>query len=238
MEKQATDDERTLWVGNVDNKATEEILWELFLQAGPLESVKIPKDFKTGRKRNFAFIKFQHKVSVQYVIELMNGIILFDMPLKLCMKHKPSSNGNNVENEQSEPEDAPKRRRMNIPYEQEQFHQMQYIEHQQRLAQLHAQSLMGPYPMMPHSHMMTQYPMPRPMWPPHGGPRHRMSRDESPFRAPHRREINGDDRSSPIMQNRESMAMRRSYSTPNRLHEEERQYVGRRRDSRHDHSGR
>nr|XP_039262676.1 RNA-binding protein 7-like [Styela clava] len=239
MEKQASEDERTLWVGSVDNRVTEEILWELFLQAGPLESVKIPKDFKTGRKRNFAFIKFQHKESVPYVIELMNGIILYDSALKLCVKNKPSGNGNN-DTEQNEFEDAPKRRRMNPSYEPEQYQQMQYIEQQQQFGQFHGQGYMGHHPMMFHPHMITQYPlhaMPHQMWPRHGGPPHRMPRDGSPFRPPHGHEINSDDRSSPNMQKRESMSMRRSYSSPNRMYDEERQ-VDRRRESRYDRSRR
>lgn len=89
-----SDDERTLWVGNIDSSVSEEILWELFLQAAPVESVRIPKDFKTGRQRNFAFVVFYHEVSVQYVIDLMDGINLFGSPLTLNHKSKDTSKGN------------------------------------------------------------------------------------------------------------------------------------------------
>ena len=36
--------EATIYVGNVDTKIDEELLWELFVQAGPLQSVHLPKD--------------------------------------------------------------------------------------------------------------------------------------------------------------------------------------------------
>ncbi|KAK8402373.1 hypothetical protein O3P69_000649 [Scylla paramamosain] len=69
------EDSRTVWVGNFDpDVTTEEVLYELFLQAGPLHYVKIPKDKMTGRSKSFGFICFRHSVSVPYAIELMNDI--------------------------------------------------------------------------------------------------------------------------------------------------------------------
>ena len=44
----ATTEERnqdaTCYIGHLDEKVTEAILWELFLQAGPIQSVNMPKD--------------------------------------------------------------------------------------------------------------------------------------------------------------------------------------------------
>ncbi|XP_020602965.1 RNA-binding protein 7-like [Orbicella faveolata] len=70
-------DERCLFIGNLDSRVTEEILWELFLQSGPLEAVHIPKDKETGRQKSYGFIRFSHEVSVPYTISLMNGITLY-----------------------------------------------------------------------------------------------------------------------------------------------------------------
>jgi hypothetical protein len=36
--------EATIYVGNVDERATEALIWELFLQAGPVVNVFLPKD--------------------------------------------------------------------------------------------------------------------------------------------------------------------------------------------------
>ncbi|XP_066291804.1 RNA-binding protein 7-like isoform X1 [Branchiostoma lanceolatum] len=76
-------EERTLWAGNLSSQVTEEQLYELFLQAGPLVGVTIPKDPGTGNKRSYAFIEFKHAVSVPYTIELMNGIRLHERSLRL-----------------------------------------------------------------------------------------------------------------------------------------------------------
>lgn len=84
------DDDHTLWVVNLDCRVTEEILWELFLQAGPLKSAKIPKYHKTGVSKYVGFVVFQHQVSVRYAIELLEGIRLYGSPLQLCQKNKPT----------------------------------------------------------------------------------------------------------------------------------------------------
>ncbi|KAB0800497.1 hypothetical protein PPYR_06237 [Photinus pyralis] len=71
------EDQRTVWCGNLSEKITEDILYELFLQAAPLEKVKIPKD-KTGRYTSYGFVTFKHLCSVPYAIDLLNGISLYD----------------------------------------------------------------------------------------------------------------------------------------------------------------
>ncbi|XP_063799541.1 RNA-binding protein 7 [Pseudophryne corroboree] len=78
----AAEADRTLFVGNLDPRATEEILFELFLQAGPATNVKIPKD-KDGKSKQFAFVNFKHEESVPYGMSLLNGIKLFGRPLKI-----------------------------------------------------------------------------------------------------------------------------------------------------------
>ncbi|KAI5639948.1 RNA recognition motif domain-containing protein [Phthorimaea operculella] len=76
------EDNKTLWCGNLPEQATEELLYELFLQAGPLEKVRIPRD-RDGRQKNFAFITYCHEVSVPYAISLFRGTALFHKTLSL-----------------------------------------------------------------------------------------------------------------------------------------------------------
>ncbi|NXG46498.1 RBM7 protein, partial [Psilopogon haemacephalus] len=74
--------DRTLFVGNLDPKVTEELIFELFHQAGPVIKVKIPKD-RDGRPKQFAFVNFKHEESVPYGLSLLNGIKLFGRPIKI-----------------------------------------------------------------------------------------------------------------------------------------------------------
>ena len=64
----------------------EEILYELFLNAGPLEKVIIPRDWETKKQRNYAFIVFQHEESTEYAFNLLNGTELFRKAIKLQNK--------------------------------------------------------------------------------------------------------------------------------------------------------
>ncbi|KAF9794152.1 hypothetical protein SFRURICE_009529 [Spodoptera frugiperda] len=76
------EDNKTVWCGNLPEQVTEEILYELFLQAGPLEKVRIPRD-RDGRQKNFAFITYCHEVSVPYALNLFRGTSLFHRTLTL-----------------------------------------------------------------------------------------------------------------------------------------------------------
>ncbi|XP_061828677.1 RNA-binding protein 7 isoform X1 [Nerophis lumbriciformis] len=68
--------DRTLFIRHLDARVTEEILFELFLQAGPLIRTKIPKDAE-GKQKTYGFAVFKHEVSVPYAIQLLNGSSLF-----------------------------------------------------------------------------------------------------------------------------------------------------------------
>lgn len=75
-------DQKTIWCGNLSEKVTQELLYELFLQAGPLQRVSIPKD-KEGRQMTYGFVTFKHEVSVQYAIQLFDGTMVYDKPIRL-----------------------------------------------------------------------------------------------------------------------------------------------------------
>ncbi|CAF1537301.1 unnamed protein product [Rotaria magnacalcarata] len=75
-------DRRTLYCGNLHENVTEEMLFELFLQSGPLESVTMKRD---GR-RSFGFITFKHEESVPYAEAIMENVCLFSRPLRLAAR--------------------------------------------------------------------------------------------------------------------------------------------------------
>ena len=93
-------EECTIFVGNLDAKITEEILYELFLQAGPLKRVRIPIDYRTKKQSRFGFVTFKHVCSVEYAINLLNGITLFNSSLNISKKKRKdlAANGNSEEN--------------------------------------------------------------------------------------------------------------------------------------------
>lgn len=40
--------EATIYIGNLDMKVTDDVVWELFTQCGPVVNVHVPKDKITG----------------------------------------------------------------------------------------------------------------------------------------------------------------------------------------------
>ncbi|CAL8114922.1 unnamed protein product [Orchesella dallaii] len=69
-----------LWVGNLAENVTESMLYELFLQVGPIKCIKIPKD--RSMHKGYCFIQFAHSASVPYAIKVLHGTTLFGKKLK------------------------------------------------------------------------------------------------------------------------------------------------------------
>lgn len=62
-----------IYVGNVDFKATEDQLMELFSQYGDVKSVKIITDKVTGRSKGFAFVEMANDADGKGAVEALNG---------------------------------------------------------------------------------------------------------------------------------------------------------------------
>eukprot|EP00297_Palpitomonas_bilix_P011845 CAMPEP_0113889528 /NCGR_PEP_ID=MMETSP0780_2-20120614/13555_1 /TAXON_ID=652834 /ORGANISM="Palpitomonas bilix" /LENGTH=332 /DNA_ID=CAMNT_0000878653 /DNA_START=118 /DNA_END=1116 /DNA_ORIENTATION=- /assembly_acc=CAM_ASM_000599 len=75
--------EATCYVGNLEPQVGEELLWELFLQAGPVVNVFMPKDKVTGAKQNFGFVEFRSPEDAEYAMKIMNMVKLFGKPIRV-----------------------------------------------------------------------------------------------------------------------------------------------------------
>ncbi|OQV17570.1 hypothetical protein BV898_08341 [Hypsibius exemplaris] len=83
---------RTLYIGNMDTKVTRKLLYELMVQAGPIESIRIVTP-REGNNRTFAFVVFEDPASVRYAMLIFRDISLFRSRLSLnfsgAHKNKP-----------------------------------------------------------------------------------------------------------------------------------------------------
>jgi splicing factor 3B subunit 4 len=73
----------TVYVGNLDPTCTEELLTELFVQVGRVQSVYMPKDKLTGTHNGYGFIEFLDVVEADYAITILNMIKLMGRPLRV-----------------------------------------------------------------------------------------------------------------------------------------------------------
>ena len=86
-------EQKTLFVGNLPFKVTDQELRELFGTYGSISTVKIPTDRETGRTRGFAFVEFELQEAAQKALAL-NGQEFQARTLRVNMSHgKPQGNG-------------------------------------------------------------------------------------------------------------------------------------------------
>jgi splicing factor 3B subunit 4 len=75
----------TIYIGNLDEKVTDEMLWELMLQAGPVVNVHVPKDKVNNQHQGYGFVEFRSEEDADYAMKVMNMIKLYSQPIK-CNK--------------------------------------------------------------------------------------------------------------------------------------------------------
>ncbi|XP_041796885.1 RNA-binding protein 7 [Chelmon rostratus] len=98
--------DRTLFIRNLDQRVTEELLFELFLQAGPLIKTKIPKDAE-GKQKTFGFAVYKHEVSVPYAVQLLNGTSLCGRTLHVQFRSGSSHSNSPGNSQNSSPANTP-----------------------------------------------------------------------------------------------------------------------------------
>ncbi|CAN8271168.1 unnamed protein product [Cochlearia groenlandica] len=73
----------TVYVGNLDPQLSEELLWELFVQAGPVVNVYVPKDRVTSLHQGYGFIEFRSEEDADYAIKILNMIKIYGKPIRV-----------------------------------------------------------------------------------------------------------------------------------------------------------
>ena len=73
----------TAYVGNLDEKVSEELLWELMIQAGPIVSVHMPRDKITARHQGYGFVEFRTEHDMEYALKVMNMVKMYDKPIRV-----------------------------------------------------------------------------------------------------------------------------------------------------------
>jgi len=84
----------TIYVGGLDEKVNESLLWELFVQAGPVVNVHMPKDRVTMMHQGYGFVEFLGEDDADYSIKIMNMIKLFGKPVRV---NKASAHQKNLD---------------------------------------------------------------------------------------------------------------------------------------------
>jgi RNA recognition motif-containing protein len=73
----------------------------LFLKAGPVEDVKIPKD-PNGRARGFGFITYVHSCAIPYAVQLYAGTKLYNREIHIKPSHGAANGRGSNNNQETE----------------------------------------------------------------------------------------------------------------------------------------
>jgi len=88
----------TCFIGNLDERTTDDMLWELFVQLGPVQSIHVPKDKITMKHQGYGFVEFRGETDAEYAIKVMNMVKVFGKPIvvKKTMTEKVQDVGANL----------------------------------------------------------------------------------------------------------------------------------------------
>ena len=84
----------TVYVGGLDDKVSDSLVWELFVQAGPVVNVHMPKDRVTGLHQGYGFVEFVSEDDADYAIKIMNMIKLYGKTVRV---NKASAHNKNLD---------------------------------------------------------------------------------------------------------------------------------------------
>jgi len=77
------DKEATVYIGNLDERVTDALVWELMLQAGRIVNVHLPKDRVIQTHQGFGFVEFISEEDAEYAARIMNQVRLFGKPIRV-----------------------------------------------------------------------------------------------------------------------------------------------------------
>lgn len=75
--------DRTIYIANIFEDVSEEVLYSVFAPFGEIKCIEIPKDHETGECRGIAFVEYEDLEDVEHAIENRNASELFGKVIKV-----------------------------------------------------------------------------------------------------------------------------------------------------------
>ncbi len=73
----------SVYVGNLEERVSEGLLFELMVQAGPVVNVHIPRDRLTHSHQGYGFCEFATEADAEYAVKVLAGIKVFGKPVRV-----------------------------------------------------------------------------------------------------------------------------------------------------------
>ena len=72
-----------MYIGNLDERVSDSLVWELMLQAGRIVNVHLPKDRVTQTHQGYGFVEFISEEDAEYAARIMNQVRLYGKPIRV-----------------------------------------------------------------------------------------------------------------------------------------------------------
>ncbi|CAN8308146.1 unnamed protein product [Cochlearia groenlandica] len=84
----------TVYVGNVDERVSERVLYDILIQAGKVIDLHIPRDKDTDKPKGFAFAEYESDEIADYAVKLFSGLVsLHNRTLKFAISGQDKLSG-------------------------------------------------------------------------------------------------------------------------------------------------
>ncbi|CAH2070856.1 unnamed protein product [Thlaspi arvense] len=85
----------TVYVGNVDERVSDRVLYDILIQAGRVIDLHIPRDKETDKPKGFAFAEYETEEIADYAVKLFSGLVsLYNRTLKFAISGQDKAQSN------------------------------------------------------------------------------------------------------------------------------------------------
>ncbi|KAK4391338.1 Splicing factor 3B subunit [Sesamum angolense] len=76
----------TVYIGNLDERVSDRVLYDILIQAGRLVDLYIPRDKETDKPKGYAFAQYESQDIAHYAVNLFSGLVtLYRRTLKFAL---------------------------------------------------------------------------------------------------------------------------------------------------------
>ncbi|KAI3763050.1 hypothetical protein L1987_53499 [Smallanthus sonchifolius] len=71
----SSDPSCTVYIGNLDERVSDRVLYDILIQAGRVVDLHIPQDKETDKPKGFAFAEYETEEIADYAVRLFTGLV-------------------------------------------------------------------------------------------------------------------------------------------------------------------
>ncbi|KAJ7949756.1 Splicing factor 3B subunit 4 [Quillaja saponaria] len=76
----------TVYIGNLDERVTDRVLYDILIQAGRVVDLYIPRDKESEKPKGYAFAEYETEEVADYAVRLFSGLVtLYNRTLKFAI---------------------------------------------------------------------------------------------------------------------------------------------------------